>query len=300
MDKNEIEAILKKANNQLESLKGQSLDLIEVSKAKTVDYGAELAKVISKLSPLLGNMIEYSTIDALNKVGWHYHGRWIRQDPGFPDAQFCSDRGGVEPGVEIKAWFPFSTEMTARFRDSQTIFADDHIEVAIMVWVPEFILWGKPKIIDALIVKAGTVAKARDDHYFDPPNYLVIEPEDTSDRTANLQQTNTAGYVFQGTPEEFKEAKIEARRLGLAKYGYSTDADYQKRINELRSKYKYRLDTNYAKIDRIDHPEIEAFKVKINNTVYLGKTIKQWTKSLFEKEADLSALADLLDNYVED
>lgn len=44
MDKNEIEAILKKANNQLESLKGQSLDLIEVSKAKTVDYGAELAK----------------------------------------------------------------------------------------------------------------------------------------------------------------------------------------------------------------------------------------------------------------
>ena len=34
-------------------------------------------------------------------------------------------------------------------------------------------------------------------HYHKPPDYLVFEPEDTSERTANLQQTNTNGYKLQ-------------------------------------------------------------------------------------------------------
>ncbi len=300
MKNKEIEDILAVANKQLGSLTGKSLDLIEVSKAKSVEYGAELAKVISKLSPLLGNLIEYSTIDALNKVGWHHNGRWIRQDPGFPDAQFSSDQEGIKPGIEIKAWFPFSTEMTARFRDSQKIFRNNHIEVAIIVWVPEKILWGKPRIIDSLIVRASTVAKARDDHYFDPPNYLVLEPEDTSERTANLRQTNTNGYVYQRDKGRFEEAVAEAHKLGLYKGKYSSTPFFQDKIRVLFNKFPYRLDTNYAKIDRIEHPEIENFKEKINSTYYLGKTIREWTKGLFGKEASYDVLTYLFNSFDSD
>ena len=51
------------------------------------------------------------------------------------------------------------------------------------------------------------MAKARDDHYHNPPDYLVLEPEDTKARTRNLQQTNTNGYKFQGTAAQFQEAQ---------------------------------------------------------------------------------------------
>ena len=48
----------------------------------------------------------------------------------------------------------------------------------------------------------------------------------------------------------------------------------------LRGQFVYRLDTNYAKIDRIEHSEIEEFKTKVLSTVFHGKTIKQWSTIL--------------------
>ena len=51
---------------------------------------------------------------------WNGIGEWIRQDPGFPDALFKSSIIQPNPGIEIKAWFPFATEITARFKDSVT------------------------------------------------------------------------------------------------------------------------------------------------------------------------------------
>ena len=64
--------------------------------------------------------------------------------------------------------------------------------------------------------RAQGVAQARDKHYHKPPGYLVIEPEDTSLRTINLQQTNTSGYKFQGTVKQLVEAKkyVEKLRTG--------------------------------------------------------------------------------------
>ena len=56
-------------------------------------------------------------------------GEWIRQDPGFPDALFKSNTISPNPGIEIKAWFPFATEITARFKDSITIFSQDNIDI---------------------------------------------------------------------------------------------------------------------------------------------------------------------------
>lgn len=116
------------------------------------------------------------------------------------------------------------------------------------------------------IVSGLSVAVARDTHYHNPPDYLVLEPEDTSQRTANLQQTNTSGYKFQGSAEEFLEAKKIVDSWGTQGKVYKPTREYQRLLRELRIRYEYRLDTNFAKMDRIVHPGIEEFKRRVYNT----------------------------------
>ena len=140
-------------------------------------------------------------------------GTWIRQDPGFPDVLYQTNEP-VKAGFEVKAWYPFATEITGRFKDSQRRFSQDQTYVLMFAWVPEHMLFGRPKLLDMCIVSARSVAESRDRHYHNPPDYIVIEPLDTSGRTRNLQQTNTSGYKFQGTPEEMEEA-----RSLIAKWG---------------------------------------------------------------------------------
>lgn len=270
--------ILEIASSKIANLTGRTLDVLELSKPKSTQSACQLAKVVSKLSPLLGNMIEYTVVDILNELKWDNLGQWVRQDPGFPDATFIGDITPA-PGIEIKTWFPFATEITARFKDSVLHFANNQINVALIAWLPENIIFGKPIIIDSLICSAYSVANARDLHYHNPPHYLVFEPEDTSARTCNLQQTNTNGYVFQGDNKEYEEIKclIDTWDNG---FNYSTSPEYQRKIKSLIGRYNYRLDTNFAKIDRIQHSEIEVFKKRVLNTIFKGKTIRDWAKIL--------------------
>lgn len=272
--------ILDLAKAELATLDRNLINILEISQPPSLEYAKQLAKIISKLSPLLGNMIEFSTVDLLNKTDWNNEGQWIRQDPGFPDALFQSSTVIPNPGIEIKAWFPLATEITARFKDSITIFKNDNIDMALIAWLPENVIWGKPQIIDTLVVSGKSVAHARDTHYHQPPKYLVIEPEDTSNRTSNLQQTNTNGYKLQEDKCDPKEAQKVVDSWGKEKMEYSPTPKYQQLLKDLRSQYEYRLDTNYAKIDRIEHPEIEEFKQKILNSDFKGKTIKTWSEIL--------------------
>jgi hypothetical protein len=131
------------------------------------------------------------------------------------------------------------------------------------------------------------VAKSRDDHYHNPPDYLVLEPEDTTARTRNLQQTNTNGYKFQGTPEQFKGAEALVLKWGANGKTYLPTITYQKMLRELLEKYPYRLDTNFAKMDRIVHPEIEAFKERVYCTKFHGHTIGAWNRLLSKGDDDL-------------
>ena len=131
---------------------------------------------------------------------------------------FKSDLIFPNPGVEIKTWFPLSTEITARFKDSITFFQKNHIDVALISWIPEHIIWGKPQIIDVLVVSGRSVAKARDLHYHNPPHYIIFEPEDTANRTANLQQTNTNGYILQGDKCSLDEAMKIVKSILASKY----------------------------------------------------------------------------------
>jgi hypothetical protein len=170
--------VIKLASHYLDALSGHTFDVLNVSKPLTANAAVNLAKVISKLSPLLGNLIEFNTVEFLNKQEeFAEFGMWQRQDPGFPDTIFV---GKVQPtpGLEIKAWFPLATEITARFKDSQNHFQFDKTHVTMLAWLPEKIIYGKPRILDVCVVSGLSVAIARDTHYHNPPDYLVIEPID--------------------------------------------------------------------------------------------------------------------------
>ena len=273
--------VLQLAGGHLNELSGHIFDLLSVSKPISPDAAVNLAKVISKLSPLLGNLIEFNTVEFLNdQEEYNGLGVWKRQDPGFPDTIF---EGSIAPtaGFEIKAWFPLATEITARFKDSQNHFTDDQTNVCMLAWLPDQLIYGKPEIVEVCIVSGGSVAKARDDHYHNPPDYLVLEPEDTTARTRNLQQTNTNGYKWQSTnADELAEARRIVEGWGPEGREYKPTPEYQAQLRELTSRFQYRLDTNFAKMDRIVHPEIEAFKARVLGMERNGMTINQWKRLL--------------------
>lgn len=270
--------VLTVVEKRILQLAGHKFAVLDVARPASPAAAANLAKIISKLSPLVGNLIEFNVVELLNDSPELSNlGRWFRQDPGFPDAIF---RGSVvpAPGLEIKAWFPLATEITARFKDSQLRFAADEIDVALIAWLPEYVIFGKPQILGACVVSALSVAQVRDRHYHQPPHYLVLEPGDTSDRTRNLQQSNTTGFRWQGTADELVQAKREVAAWQEPAYANSTD--YQNRLRDLMARYAYRPETNYAKLDRIGHPQIETFKQQVLETTLHGLRVREWASLL--------------------
>lgn len=281
--------VLEIASKHLRSLRGRKMPVLDIAKPPTVDYAQHLAKVVSKLSPLLGNMIEFSACVELNKLKWKGQGKWIRQDPGFPDTIF---QGKVTPtpGMEIKTWFPLATEITARFKDSIQHFERDQTYVAMVAWIPECIIYGKPKIIAVWVGSARSLASARDQHYHRPPHYLVFEPEDTTSRTANLQQTNTNGYVFQGSAELLARAAKVVAQWGRNGKRYSPERRYQEKLKKLLGEFPYRLDTNFAKMDRIEHSGLESFKNTVLRTKVHGHDIRTWANLMGDSGRNTLAL----------
>jgi 23S rRNA G2069 N7-methylase RlmK/C1962 C5-methylase RlmI len=148
----------------------------------------------------------------------------------------------------------------------------------MLAWLPDQIIFGFPKIIDICIVSGQSVAAARDNHYHNPPDYLVLEPEDTTARMRNLQQTNTNGYKWQGTSEKCKEAEVLVESWGADGRIYKPTTEYQRLLRQLLNRYSYRLDTNFAKMDRIVHNDIEEFKHRVYGTKMYGLTILQWNR----------------------
>lgn len=295
--------IIARASTHLHTLPDRIFDVIDLSKPASTDAAMNLAKVVSKLSPLVGNMIEFNTCEFLNaQKEFGEFGKWRRQDPGFPDLVF-DGKISPAPGFEIKAWFPLATEITARFKDSRDHFLDDRTYVAMIAWLPEFVIFGKPKIIGVVIASGQSVAIARDLHYHKPPDYLVCEPENTSTRTRNLRQTNTNGFKWQAHSDEsvetgrLKQAEKLIRSWGKSGRTYSSAIAYQNQIKTLMGKFgNYRADTNYAKMDRIGHVDIDAFAQRVYALPYQGLTVGEWNKLLSKgSEADVKqALAQKL------
>ena len=281
----DTQKVLATASAHLQSLTGHVFDVLTISKPISCGAAVNLAKIVSKLSPLLGNLIEFSTVEFLNnQPEYRSLGKWKRQDPGFPDTVFI---GSVSPapGFEIKAWFPLATEITARFKDSQNHFTEDQTYICMLAWLPDQLIFGKPRIVDIITVSGQSVAKARDEHYHNPPDYLVIEPEDTSARTRNLQQTNANGYKFQGTPERLAQAQRLVDGWGKQGRSYQPTPAYQSQLRQLLATFPYRLDTNFAKMDRIMHGGIEDFKRGVLAQKFHGLSVEEWSR-LFYKGSD--------------
>ena len=59
--------VIQLASHYLNDLSGHTFDVLDVSKPVTANAAVNLAKVISKLSPLIGNLIEFNTVEFLNK-----------------------------------------------------------------------------------------------------------------------------------------------------------------------------------------------------------------------------------------
>jgi hypothetical protein len=303
--------VLASASLHLQGLAGHVFDVLTISKPISPDAAVNLSKVVSKLSPLLGNLIEFNTVEFLNdQPEYRELGEWQRQDPGFPDTIFVGPAISPTPGFEIKAWFPLATEITARFKDSQNHFTEDQTNVCVLAWLPDQLIFGKPKIIDVCIVSARSIAESRDSHYHKPPHYLVLEPRDTTTRTRNLQQTNTNGFRWQGTPAQLEEAQRVVESWGEDGRKYKPTPEYQALLNQLTSRFPYRGDTNFAKTDRIVHPGVEEFKTRVLGTMLHGLTIGQWSRllratkkpTLRKKEATTirQALAERFDIQEED
>jgi hypothetical protein len=266
------------AEKQLKSLVGEEIPTVQLQSLDASE-APFLGQVVSKLSPLLGNLMENRVVSFLNNERKNSF-YWKRQDPDFPDASLRLSNGeDTGYGFEIKAWYALSTELTGRFRESANLLAKKNVKVVVIAWMMSHVIYGTPKIIDVLIVDSKDLAKDRDHHYHKPPDYLIVEPNDTSLRTSNLQQTNVLGYKWQETdPNLFKSASDLVARSGKSKDPHSQDA--QKIAQELMNKYAYRLDTNFAKIDRIDNEEIEKFKTEVLEQIHKGKKVSEWSKLL--------------------
>lgn len=282
-------SVLRQAQTLLDSLPAEVLPVLEVIKPTSTTYALQLTKLLSKLSPLVGNLVELALVEMLNQRGtWPVGGHWVRQDPGIPDALFVGDIHPA-PGIEIKTWFPLATEMTARFRESQRRLAADNTALAIVAWLPEYVIYGRPQVIGVWTGSGLDMAQTRDAHYHLPPYYVVIEPEDTTLRTANLQQTNVNGYRIQEDADGIRRAETDVIACGMG--AYRVEPDYQSQVRALLAQYRYRLDTNFGKLDRIQHPDLEAFKTQILNTEFRGQRIMDWaTTDLLAREERLEEL----------
>ena len=284
---------LQLASDALHKLEGKRFNILDISKPTSSDGILNLVKFNSKLSPLIANLIEVDVCSFLNQQGNFNHlGTWIRQDPGFPDV-ILNSTIFPQPGFEIKAWFPLATEMTARFKDSQNAFLDNQTNVAVIAWLPEFLIYGQPKVVGVFITSAKSIAKARDIHYFNPPDYLVVEPLDTKMRTKNLQQSNTSGYKWQSNN---KEQFLNAERIVIEQLDseelYSATEKQKNLVNLLLQNYPYRLDTNYAKLDRIKHPDLDKFILEIYTRKIYGRSIRDWYR-LFQSDNEKLMLDSL-------
>lgn len=281
-----------RAVDLLAGLSKGKLDALSLGRPKTIDHAAALGRIIGKLSPLVSDLLENEFAAHLNSAGaWPPGSRWIKQDPGFPGLALCGGET-VHAGIEIKTWFPFATEVTGRFREGQTRLATSETRLMVVVWLPEFLLHGGPVALGVWADKAINVARVRDSRYHRPPQYVVVEPEAGPARTRNLQQARSAGYFFRGSQTEFAKAKAEIESWS-AKLAF-TSPEYQGKLRELVRTHPYALDTNFAKIDRIEHKSLQDFKEDVLTMTLHGRTVGEWSDGIAAEAADVLEKITLL------
>ena len=274
-----VKAEMERGVDMLKNAVGETLPTILVS-SQSSDEAVFLGQNISKLSPLIGNLIERRIPALLSERQSGGMMEWRRQDPDFPDAALFAAGRPVGAGFEVKAWYPMATEMTGRFRESQNLLAGKDIRLVVVAWMLSHIIFGTPEVVGVLVVDARSVARSRDRHYHNPPDYICEEPQDTTARTRNLRQTNVLGFKLQDQDPHRLRAVRRLYEESPAKDDGSETVTGQALSRELLAAATYRQDSNFAKIDRIDHLGIERFKADILAKQFRGRSISQWTRAI--------------------
>jgi len=81
----EIQQILNQAKNIINRLNKHTLDVLTINRPSDAIYASNVAKYLSKLSPLVANDLEFTITRHLNQSQHWANGQWVRQDPNFPD-----------------------------------------------------------------------------------------------------------------------------------------------------------------------------------------------------------------------
>jgi len=82
---------------EVTSCSGKTLNRFSINKPASIQQVINWSRIISKLSPVVGNLLEYEALSSLNKLKeFQRLGEWIRQDPGFPDVFF---KGNITPSL---------------------------------------------------------------------------------------------------------------------------------------------------------------------------------------------------------
>ena len=117
--------IIHKAYEIINNDIGNTLDDFSLGAPLNDEHKKLLVNIISKASSFMGNIFENRYNIILNQK--FSSGKWIRNDPDFPDLEFVEDNKKQNIGIEIKSWFPLSTEITGRFKESQTYLKDNSL-----------------------------------------------------------------------------------------------------------------------------------------------------------------------------
>lgn len=72
---------------------------------------------------------------------------------------------------------------------------------------------------------------------------------------------------------QYQEAQAIVNSWGAEGKVYKTEPDYQSLLRELTARFPYRLDTNFAKIDRIALGGLEAFKQNVMQTIFIDRSV---------------------------
>ena len=64
-DGNAVKDVLTLARSAIIGLNGKTLDVVDVKRPPDLEYARHLARVVSKLSPLVGNMLEFFLVSYL-------------------------------------------------------------------------------------------------------------------------------------------------------------------------------------------------------------------------------------------
>lgn len=287
-DDPELLEVIEKSRETTKGLIDTKLDAITI---KSVDPAEAplLGANVSKLSPMTSTLLEHRVVLDLAKATDGGRFQIERQDPGFPDAGVFLDGLPTGHGLELKAHNVLSTEITGRFRASQLALEGKLIYVVIIAWVMDKIIHGQPLILDVAYVDAMSIAKRRDAHYNKPPKYLVSPPDDNEGRIASMLLRNVEGHVLQPSNTEADLARVKVIQDALmekADLGVPHDQHTAELTKHLRQNLNYRLDTNFAKIDRIRHDDVEEFKTRNLDREYLGRTFREWRQILRDLKSD--------------